>query len=98
MELMVVVGSEVDDSEEKGIPGPDAGSGGALPTFHNCMCSHLPSKLSVRFSKLTRDASVISPKLGARPCSSCSPEFINVVLVMVATFLNESTKNPNYIC
>lgn len=41
MEPMVVTRGEVDDAEEKGIPGLDAGSGCASPTFHSHTRSHL---------------------------------------------------------
>ena len=41
MEPMVVTRGEVDNAEEKGVPGLDAGSGGAAPTFQSYTRSHL---------------------------------------------------------
>ena len=41
VEPMVVTRGEVDNAEEKGVPGPDAGSRGTSATFHGSARSHL---------------------------------------------------------
>lgn len=40
VEPMVVARGEVDDAEEEGVPGPNAGSGGTSTTVHSCAWSH----------------------------------------------------------